>query len=223
MDMLDAIRNRHSVRKYLDKPICASEKEVLESLIDQINHQSGLNIQLFLNEPKAFGSIIATYGLLRNVRNYIAIVGKDIQGVDEAAGYYGEQIVLKAQVMGLNTCWVAGTYKKSAVPCLMKDDERLICVIAIGYGASQGKPHRSRPEKDLYHCSRASVPEWFRRGLDAAMMAPTAVNQQKFRLTLLENDKVKAEATGGFYSNIDLGIVKCHFEIGSGRDGSVWA
>ena len=222
MDILEAVHARHSVRKYLDTPISGVEKEILEKLIAQINSRSGLVMQLFTNEPRAFGSIIATYGLLRNVRNYIAIVGKDVPGIDEAAGYYGEQIVLQAQIMGLNTCWVAGSYRKSAVPCVLNEGERLICVIAIGYGASQGKPHRSRPEKDLYECRQASVPEWFRKGLAAAMLAPTAINQQKFRFTLMENDKVKAEATGGFYASIDLGIVKYHFEIGSGRDSSIW-
>ena len=54
-------------------------------------------------------------------------------------------------------------------------------------------------------------------GERAALLAPTAMNQQKFRLTW-SGTQVKAVSTGGFYSNVDLGIVKCHFELGAGTD-----
>ena len=48
------------------------------------------------------------------------------------------------------------------------------------------------------------------------------MNQQKFRLTW-RGTQVKAVSTGGFYSNGDLGIVKCHFELGAGADSFTWA
>ena len=65
---------------------------------------------------------------------------------------------------------------------------------------------------------QGDMPEWFRNGMEAAMLAPTAVNQQKFLFTL-DDDIVTAERTGGMYSLVDLGIVKYHFEIGSGKEG----
>lgn len=222
MDLSEAMYARHSVRKYLDKPIEGIVLETMLKEIQQINDTSGLSIQLILNEPKAFGSIIATYGMLKNVRNYIALVGKDDKSLNENVGYYGEQLVLLAQQIGLNTCWVAGTYKKSAVACDIRPDEKLACVIAIGYGATSGRPHRNRPIRDLYVCQE-EMPEWFEKGLQAALTAPTAINQQKFRFILTGPQLVKAEATGGFYSDIDLGIVKYHFEIGAGKHSFSWA
>ena len=65
------------------------------------------------------------------------------------------------------------------------------------------------------------MPAWFRSGMEAALLAPTATNQQKFLLTL-DGNAVQAEATGGFYSKVDLGIVKYHFEIGAGTDHFTW-
>lgn len=223
MDLLDAINERHSVRKYLDTPIQDAIKEQLVSQLNSINEANGLSFQLITDEPKAFGNITATYGLLRNVHNYIALVGQDSDMLNEKAGYFGEQLVLLAQQLGLNTCWVAGTYKKGAVPCVLKQNERLVCVIAIGYGAVKGKPHRSRNENKLYRCEHFPAPYWFLNGLRCAMLAPTAINQQKFLFTLSDKNLVKAEATGGFYSDIDLGIVKLHFEIGAGTDNFIWA
>lgn len=221
MDIIQAMNDRHSVRKYLDTPISGDVKKALLDEIDRINAENGLSIQLITDEPGAFGSILATYGLLRNVRNYIALVGPDVYNLNEIVGYWGEHLVLTSQMLGLNTCWVAGTYKRSNVLCNIKEGERLVCVIAIGYGASQGRPHRNKPMKNFYACE-GSMPEWFENGVKAAMLAPTAVNQQKFRFTLEEDNKVSAKATGGVYSDIDLGIVKYHFEIGAGKDNFSW-
>ena len=92
-------------------------------------------------------------------------------------------------------------------------------MIALGYGATQGAPRKSKTAADVSRAENA--PEWFTKGVEAALLAPTAVNQQKFFLTL-RGDKVSARAGLGFFSKVDLGIVKYHFELGSGRDASVW-
>jgi hypothetical protein len=69
------------------------------------------------------------------------------------------------------------------------------------------------------------MPEWFRRGMEAALLAPTAVNQQKFEFILHEGNRVEAKAKFSFigYAALDLGIVKCHFEIGAGEEYFSWA
>ena len=68
------------------------------------------------------------------------------------------------------------------------------------------------------------MPAWFRAGMEAAMTAPTAVNQQKFLLTLMrDGETVKAKALMGPCSKMDLGIVKYHFEIGAGDHAFQWA
>ena len=52
------------------------------------------------------------YGKFKNVKNYLILIGKKTKNFSELCGYYGEQLVLYIQSLGLNTCWVALTYKK---------------------------------------------------------------------------------------------------------------
>lgn len=215
MNTNEAIRERHSVRSYEDRAIDKDKIEVLEKEIAECNRLGGLDIQLVTDEPRAFDSFMAHYGKFSGVRNYIAMVGK--KGEDERIGYYGERLVLLAQTLGLNTCWVALTFSKRKTGCRIGPGEKLFCVIAIGYGRTEGVEHRSRPMSELCRV-QGDMPEWFRNGMEAAMLAPTAVNQQKFLFTL-DNDTVTAERTGGMYSLVDLGIVKYHFEVGSGKEG----
>lgn len=69
-------------------------------------------MQLILNNPEAFDSTLAHYGSFENVQNHIALIGPAGGDLEERCGYYGERVVLLAQSLGLNTCWVALTYKK---------------------------------------------------------------------------------------------------------------
>ena len=112
MELWEAMEQRHSVRAYQDRPIAGDVKEELEAWIAQCNREGGLHMQLILDEPRAFSGGMARYGKFSGVRNYIAVVGPKGPGLEEACGYYGEKVVLKAQQLGLNTCWVALTYRK---------------------------------------------------------------------------------------------------------------
>lgn len=217
MTIFEAIHVRHAVRSYLDRAIPADVIAVLQGEIDDCNREGGLHIQLVTNEPKAFDGMMAHYGKFSGVQNYVALIGKKCADLDERLGYYGERVALKAQTLGLNTCWVAMSFSKGAAKKNIKvgSDERLVCVLSLGYGAAQGVPHQSKPMETLCKADSA-MPDWFKAGMEAAMLAPTAMNQQKFRLTL-SGETVEAENLGGFYSKVDLGIVKYHFEVGSGR------
>lgn len=220
MDYLEAIQQRHSVRAYLDKPIEGEILAALEQEIADCNRESGLHIQLIQNEPKAFDSRMAHYGKFSGVTNYIAMIGEKSPQLDELCGYYGERIVLKAQTLGLNTCWVALTYKKIPGVFQINKGEKLTVVISIGYGKTQGSKHTSKSFSEVATVD-GEIPEWFKSGVEAALLAPTAVNQQKFHFSLV-GDKVKAKAKPAFYSKMDLGIAKYHFELTSGKDQSVW-
>ena len=221
MTELEAIRARHSVRRYTDRKIEGEPLEQLRREIDQCNEESGLHIQLILDEPEAFGSILAHYGMFKGVRNYIALVGRDEEPLYEKAGWYGERIVLRAQMLGLNTCWIAGTYSRKKIKVTVSEGERLVCVIALGYGANQGRPHHDKPMEKRYRVEGGETPDWFLRGMEAAMLAPTAVNQQKFLFTW-NGTSVRAEATGNALSRLDLGIVKYHFALGAGNENFRW-
>lgn len=221
MNRMEAMKVRHSVRQYKNQPIKAETISALQSEIDACNRESGLHIQLVTNEPQAFDGFMAHYGKFNGVTNYIALIGKKNSGLDEACGYYGERLVLKAQELGLNSCWVAMTYSKIKTAFIVGKGEKLCVVIAIGYGTTQGVPHKSKEISQVAQAEGA-MPHWFKNGVEAALLAPTAMNQQKFMLTLRDR-KVSVKAGMGFYTKLDLGIVKYHFEIGAGKDNFEWA
>lgn len=212
MDLLQAMEERHSVRAYLDRPI---EEEVVEKLrqkTEECNREGDLHFQLVTDEPKAFDCFLAHYGKFSNVRNYVALVAKKKNGVEEAVGYYGEKIALYAQTLGLNSCWVALTYKKIKNAFTVEEGEKCYLVLALGYGQTQGKAHKSKLPEKVGLASGA--PEWFAKGIHAALLAPTAMNQQKFFFRL-DGDFVAASAGKGSLTKVVLGIAKYHFELGA--------
>ena len=219
MELMEAIEARHSVRSYSDRAIEPEKKQILTARIDEINKESGLHIQLISDEPKAFDGFMAHYGKFSGVTNYFALIGKKSDDLSEKCGYYGEQLVLLSQQLGLNTCWVALTYTKVKSAYKIAPGEKLVIVIALGYGNTQGVQHKS---KEAAKVSKEDVPaDWFKNGIMAALLAPTAMNQQKFRF-VKSGSSVSAFAGTGFYSKIDLGIAKLHFEIGAGTDNFKW-
>lgn len=215
MELIEIMKKRHSVRQYLDKKIESDKREVLDTLVEKINKENNLNIQIIYDEPKCFKSIFAKITKFRNCNNYISIIGKsNDEELDVKAGYFGEEIVLKAQSLGLNTCWVASTHGKTIAT--FAKDEREVIVIALGYGEGQGVQHKDKDLKEVSNVTE-NMPEWYKAGLEAALLAPTAINQQKFKFHL-ENDEVYLEQFKGPMHLVDKGIVKYHFEKISGHE-----
>ena len=218
MTLKEAIVLRHSVRKYLDKPIEAPAREAMNRLAAECNAESGLHIQIIYDDSTCFPALLAHFGMFRNAKNYIALVGKssvpDLSGI---CGYYGQRLVLAAQQQGLNTCWIGGSYKKKKTAAEIAADEELICIIALGYGETQGSPRRSKPMEALCNVADADMPAWFRHGVMAAQLAPTAMNQQKFYITLEGDTVTVTETKKNAMSAIDRGIVRYQFEAGSGH------
>lgn len=222
MDILQAMRERHSVRSFTSRPIEQEKRTRLVELADQVNKASGLSMQVIFDEPAAFGSsILAKFGNFSGVANYIACVGSKSDDLDEQVGYYGEALVLEAQRMGLNTCWVGLTYSKKKSGARVKPGEQLVCVIALGYGTTPGIPRKTKPIEELCSVS-GEMPAWFEAGMKAAQLAPTAMNQQKFLIELQEGNQVSAKSLGGAYSSVDLGIVRYHFEVGANTLDTSW-
>lgn len=216
MTDMEAIRTRHSVRAYLDKPIPAELRAELDGFVASLNAKSGLHIRIVYDDPMGFDSRLAHYGSFRNVANYIVLAGKKEDDFDFRCGYYGEKLVLFAQKLGLNTCWAALTFNKKRVKELVPEGENLCMVVALGFGASQGVPHRGKDFSKVSELT-GTAPDWFRDGVEAALLAPTAVNQQKFSFGL-EGEQSMIRVKGlGTYTRVDLGIAALHFELGSGR------
>ncbi len=219
MKTLELMKARHSVRHFIDRPLDAETIDALQAEIDACNAESGMHIQLITDEPEAFHAGKPTYGQFKGCRNYLTIVGP--KGKDEETGYYGERIVLKAQELGVNSCWVALTYRKGKTQGVESNGEKRYLVVALGYGETDGATHKIKSISDVSDY-KTGDPDWYKAGIEAALLAPTAMNQQKFRFERNGN-KVKAKAGMGFYTNIDLGIVKYHFELGAGKEHFTWA
>ena len=177
MTIQEAIEVRHSVRAYKDQPLSEEIVKVLEDEIVKLNHEGQLHIQLICNEPKAFQGTMAKYGKFRNANNYLVMAGKKAEDLDERIGYYGEHLVLLAQTMGLNTCWVGLSYSKVPGTYVLEEGEKIACYIAIGYGETQGVGHKIKTVEQVSNASDIT-PSWFKKGVEAALLAPTAVNQQ---------------------------------------------
>ena len=227
MTLQEAIEARHSVRAYKNQPLAEDVVKVLEEKIKELNNAGQLHMQLILNEPKAFNGTLAKYGKFRNANNYIVMAGNKADDLDERVGYYGEHLVLLAQTLGLNTCWVGLSYSKVPGTYVLDEGEKIACFISIGYGETQGVSHKIKTVEQVSNATDIT-PSWFRKGVEAALLAPTAVNQQKFSFEYVgKNDnRHQIKAKKGFsmigYAQMDLGIAKYHFEVGAGKENFDW-
>ena len=223
MELIEAIRARHSVRKYDSRPIEPEKVAVIRAAIDRINAEQGLNIQLALEEPRSFSAGLWKYGQFSGVRNYLVMAGPKGNEAEEKIGFYGEELVLLAQTLGLSTCWVGLSYKKIPGTYTLREGDIVHCTISLGYGLNAGVQHPLKPIEQFYEADGVP-PAWFLTGMEAAILAPTAVNQQKFRFILHPGNVVEAKPLFSLmgYTHIDLGIVKYHFEVGTGKENFSW-
>ena len=215
MTIMEAINARHSVRAYLDRSVEREVRQQLEWFVKKCNQESGLHIFIRYDDPDGFDSRLAHYGRFRNVRNYIVLSGKKSEDFEYLCGYYGEKIVLFAQQHGLNTCWAALTFNKKKVRELIPSGETLCMVIALGYGETQGAARKSKSVQDV--TVNGSDQPWFGKGVEAALKAPTAVNQQKFQFSMKNGEPFIRVKGLGSCTKVDLGIAACHFELASGK------
>lgn len=226
MTLLEAIDARHSVRRYISRPLEREAVDCLRAKIDECNSKGNLHIQLVLNERKGFSGMLA-YGSFSGVENYIVMAGRRADDLDERVGYYGEQIVLLAQQLGLGTCWAGLSYRKVKGAYALDSEEKVACMISLGYPDDAGRKHKCKSVEDVSNVG-VSTPEWFEQGVRAALKAPTAVNQQKFYIEYVgvKDGRHSVRARRLFsvvgYTSMDLGIVKLHFEIGAGKDNFEW-
>ncbi|MDR1013699.1 MAG: nitroreductase [Coriobacteriales bacterium] len=214
---MEAIEARRSIRRYTERPLDAATAGELKALVDECNREAPLSLSLLLDEPQGFSSLMGRVNF-RGVRNYLALVGDKDADLQEACGYYGEKVVLRATQLGVASCWFGSFFlgfKKDAIT--IGPQEKLLIVIALGHGAEEGRPHKSKPLESLYHTAGVEdAPEWFLQGVRAARLAPTARNQQKFLFVLAEGRVTAQVVGGGAFSRMDLGIVRYHFEMASG-------
>lgn len=225
MITVETIRGRHSVREYDGGPLNQAEFDALGAVVRECARESSLDIQLVGDNLEVF-NVIARFGLIRGCRTHVAFVVDDakVRGVaaDEAIGYWGQKIVLAAQDMGLNTCWCALCSRKKS-RAVVAPGKKIRLIIAVGHGKTQGFSRKTKSVEALSSVECAKAPAWFAAAMEAAQLAPTAMNNQNFKITLLSDGKtVRIDAPKSGLNVIDEGIVRCNFEIAANEAGADW-
>ncbi|WP_418863616.1 nitroreductase family protein [Slackia isoflavoniconvertens] len=225
MITVETIRERHSVREYDGKPLSRAEFDALGAVVEECARESGLDIQLVGDNPEVF-NVIARFGLIRECRTHVAFVVDDAKAgdvaADEAIGYWGQKIVLAAQDMGLNTCWCALCSRKKS-RAVVAPGKKVRLIIAVGHGKTQGFSRKTKSVEALSSVECAKAPAWFAAAMEAAQLAPTAMNNQNFKIMLLSDGKtVRIDAPQSGLNVIDEGIVRCNFEIAANEAGADW-
>lgn len=222
--MREAIKNRISKRSYTGEPLNPQHMEQVQNIIRQLNEQSGLNIELLKDGSQAFGSMKKSYGFFKNVCSVILLKGSnDLNDLFEKVGYYGESLMLDLVDLGLGTCWVGGTYDADAYE--IPSGEKLVCVMPVGYisdkatlvGKVMVRSHTMRkPVEDRIKSDVSPLPDWIRNGMEAVVLAPSAINRQKPHFEY-ENGFLSASVPNTYEMDlVDLGIAKFHFVSESG-------
>jgi nitroreductase len=231
-DLLTAIEQRRSRRKYIPKALDQYAAETLQGFITDHGSRENLKMQLVVNNRAAFKGFRKSYGMFSGVLNYIALIAdKDDTISLEKLGYYGEMLVLQATSLGLGTCWVGGTFDRNSCPVALDKGESVVCAITVGEATQElsakeklirwGTHRKSKTIEQMY-TSDVPVPDWFTSGMKSVQKAPSAVNRQPVMFSYNGSAVTAsvADITGDGFA-FDLGIVKLHFELGVG--GGKWA
>lgn len=241
MTGLDLLKERHSVRSYSSEPLDDVVRNRLRSEITYINsHEAGLNFQLCFNDDQPFKGFARSYGMFRNVNNYLAVViDPTFPDAYERAGYFSEQFAIECVRGGLGSCFVGGTFSREHISARVEVYEKVPYVMAFGIPETSkttfmGKftakmAHRKvRTPREFFEGSdseyQAAAKEfpWLITALEAVACSPSALNKQPVRLHVVERDGEKHIAAKtvdpGKYA-VELGIAK--FNVATAVSG-VW-
>lgn len=236
MNIINAIKERRSVRSFDGAPLTESTKKILTDFADTLTSPFGGNFTIRLKKFDIKGEYRpSTYGAIKGASDFFLIGMGDDEASALSVGFCFEQVVLKAWQLGLGTCWIAGTFKSTNFD---KDETwpdgetlRIVCPVGIptqkrmleritraALGSSKRKPFDELFfEDDFNHPLPADSP--YREALEMLRLAPSSTNSQPWRV-LVKDDKVHF-----FYvpknaiSPVDLGIGICHFYETEGFNG----
>ncbi len=219
MTIEEAMKERHTVRHFKDKSIPSDTTEKLNARIAQNNSDYGLRLELVTGNNDGLNVLAKLLG--KGIKNYIILAGPDTPDLDVKLGYCGADMILYAQTLGLNTWWIGGMFSdKGARKSLDTDSVRINGVLAVGYGQTSGTAHKSKSAAEISSYN-GDTPQWFSDGVEALLLAPTALNRQSFDVRG-DGSRVCLTCSNGRFSGIDLGIGKYFFELGAGKENFEW-
>jgi len=243
----DAVTRRYSVRTYDKKQ---PDAELVKKLLDYaatLENPFGppIRVQLIEKETAANGEKLGTYGVIKGAKLYLGVTVADKPYAMEAVGYDFEKLVLYAASLGLGTCWLGGTFNRSAFAEAMeiKEGELFPILSPLGYPSGKKSLTEKLMRAGVKADTRLDWGEMFFEGdfskslaasgtdysyaLEMLRLAPSAVNKQPWRV-LVCGDKVhfyKKSVAGSEISvidmqRIDLGIAMCHFDLAMQERGT---
>jgi nitroreductase len=229
-----AIEKRRSRRHFDEsRPIESDKLSALDTVCKRFMPFPSARSCLVSESVKGvFRGIVGSYGKIKGAPAFIAFIGNmDSASVQEEVGYTGEGVILEATALGLNTCWVAGFFKPENVASLVeiKSNERVLAVTPVGYArrfesleeksmTGFGRTHRRLPVSRLIGgLGQGALPEWVRASIQAARLAPSAVNRQPWGFDVEEDGMIVYVRTGGpefsVSKRLDCGIAMLHIEV----------
>ncbi|MGE5421690.1 MAG: nitroreductase family protein [Ignavibacteriales bacterium] len=242
--IIEVIRSRYSVRTYMDKPLTADHKLQLNQYINDLQAQSDIGVRLKLVDSdialQETGARLGTYGVIKGASSYIVTaINNNIQNT-ESFGYCFEKLVLFAASIGLGTCWMASTFKRSAFEKAIEltSDEIMPIITPVGYPKNgshtietlfrmAARSNTRKEWNELFFDRNLTKPmteekaEEYAVALEMLRLAPSASNKQPWRI-VKENDSFHffLHRTRGYgdrfgydIQRIDIGIAMCHFEL----------
>ncbi len=229
-----AVGIRRSRRQYdPSKPVPDNILLELRSVCDGFKPFSSARAVMVTEHcDEVFTGVIGYYGKIKCARAFIAFIGDMADDhVQEKVGYVGEGIVLEATALGLATCWVGGFFKPDMVASLIElgANEKVLGVTPVGYAPERetieerlmtgfGSTHRRKPLSALVTGLEASEwPEWVRKALEAARLAPSAVNRQPWSFNVEPDSITVSVRTKGpefaVSKRLDCGIAMLHIDV----------
>jgi nitroreductase len=229
----DAIEKRHSVRKYSEEPVSSDLMAEIEQTCDEFRPFPGARAVL-VKEPKSdvFKGLIGPILKVKRAPHYVAFVGDtEVNHFETALGYLGEGIILEATTRGLNTCWVTGFFRpdRTEEDVAIRDGEQIVGISPIGYAEESKDRVGNKREHDRKSLSKLIESgnldkEWVKEALEAARLAPSAVNRQPWRFEV-SSTSITISYGGlidwGSSKAIDCGIAMLHVELGARHAGTV--
>lgn len=198
------IRERHTVRKYLDMPVSNKLKNTINERLNQLCNDYQVETELKEDGKSALNGIMAKL-MSGNIENVIIFKGDQYH-----VGYVAAEIMLYIQSLGLNSWFIGGSINRK------KLGEDVVAMIPFGYGQTNGKAHKLKKVNQVSNFQSNKYPNWFLNGVTACLLAPTALNKQSFYINY-NNGDVQLHVKESKYSRIEAGILSYFFENASGH------
>lgn len=244
-ELYEAIFQRFSVRTYQLAEPTDLFSDLEKKLADITPIKSHSRIDLVKGRAavtKVLTGNVGRYGIISNPAGFLGFVGDTNKDhYLEEIGYQGEQAILWATKLGLGSCWVGGLFKPDKGTELLSPlgpNEKLIAIATLGLKAEGSKTNLKRRAMKFLTANRgkkatlsdvidplavSTLPAPIVKGLEAVLVAPSAVNRQPWRFQLegsnLSLYSTATNPTSTDSTRLDCGIAMCHFTIAAHRHG----